>query len=184
MAHCTKWRRNVVSPFNMAHQWFNEQYIRTKSNSELAQFLIAVAKGDDITIPEEKALAIISLLKDRVTFPSDFWRDSQFIMTAPKEFDQEVASKKWNADAANLLTAYAAALDTFDGLFEGDNAKMLLEKTAEAEGIKLGKVMQAVRLAVTGMGAGPDLMQVFAILGPAEVAKRIRFALDNLTVVS
>jgi glutamyl-tRNA synthetase len=61
---------------------------------------------------------------------------------------------------------------------------MLLEKTAEAEGIKLGKVMQAVRLAVTGMGAGPDLMQVFAILGPAEVAKRIRYALDNLTVVS
>jgi glutamyl-tRNA synthetase len=44
--------------------------------------------------------------------------------------------------------------------------------------------MQAVRLAVTGMGAGPDLMQVFAILGPAEVAKRIRYALDNLTVVS
>jgi glutamyl-tRNA synthetase len=163
---------------------YNEQYIRTKPNEELAQFLIANAKADGITIPQEKALAIISLLKDRVTFPSDFWRDSQFIMTAPKDFDQEVASKKWNADAGKLLTAYAAALDTFHGPFEAGDAKMLLEKTAESEGIKLGKVMQAVRLAITGMGAGPDLMQVFAILGSAEVAKRIRYALTTLTVVS
>jgi len=47
----------------------------------------------------------------------------------------------------------------------------------------LGKVMQAVRLAVTGLGAGPDLMEVFAILGTQEVAKRIRFALDTLAIV-
>ena len=132
----------------------------------------------------QKAEAIVNLIRERVTFPADFWKESKFIIIAPTSFDEEVASKKWNADAANLLTAYAAALDTFDGLFEGDNAKMLLEKTAEAEGIKLGKVMQAVRLAVTGMGAGPDLMQVFAILGPAEVAKRIRYALNTLTVVA
>jgi glutamyl-tRNA synthetase len=164
-------------------KWFNEQYIRTKSNEELTVFLIADAKADGITIPQEKASTIINLLKDRVTFPSDFWRESQFIMTAPKDFDQEVASKKWNGDAVKLLTGYAVALDSFEGQFESDNAKMLLEKTAEAEGIKLGKVMQAVRLAVTGMGAGPDLMQVFAILGPTEVAKRIRYALNTLTIV-
>ncbi|NDE60788.1 MAG: glutamate--tRNA ligase, partial [Cyclobacteriaceae bacterium] len=63
------------------------------------------------------------------------------------------------------------------------SAKALLEVTAEALEIKLGKVMQAVRLAVTGWGAGPDLMEVFAILGPQEVAKRIRFALQTLPLV-
>ena len=165
-------------------KWYNEQYIRTKSDTELAEFLIADAKTDGVGIPQEKALAIVHLLKERVTFPTDFWRDSQFIMIATSDFDQEVAVKKWNADAAKLLNAYAVALDAFDDEIQGDNAKLLLEKTAETEGIKLGKVMQAVRLAVTGMGAGPDLMQVFAILGPSEVAKRIRFALETLHVIS
>ncbi|RIW18604.1 glutamate--tRNA ligase [Algoriphagus lacus] len=165
-------------------KWYNEQYLRLKTNPELMQYLIADAKADGVDIPIEKANAMISLLKERVTFPSDFWRDSKFIMAAPKEFDQEVASKKWNADAAKVLGAYATVLDGFDSPFDAVAAKALLESTAEAEGIKLGKVMQAVRLAVTGSGAGPDLMEVFAILGTAEVSKRIRFALNNLTVVA
>lgn len=165
-------------------KWYNEQYLRGKSNPELMQYLIADAKTEGVEIPGEKANAIISLLKERVTFPSDFWRDSKFIMAAPKEFDQEVATKKWNADAAKVLGAYATALDGYDSPFDAVAAKALLESTAEAEGIKLGKVMQAVRLAVTGSGAGPDLMEVFAILGTAEVAKRIRFALNTLTVVA
>lgn len=165
-------------------KWFNEQYLRVKSNPELMEYLIADAKAEGVEIPVEKANAIISLLKDRVTFPSDFWRDSKFIMAAPKEFDQEVASKKWNADAAKVLGAYAIALDGFDSPFDSVAAKALLESTAETEGIKLGKVMQAVRLAVTGSGAGPDLMVVFSILGTKELAKRIRFALSTLTVVA
>jgi glutamyl-tRNA synthetase len=165
-------------------KWYNEQYIRTKPNSELVHHLLADAKTEGIEIPNEKANAIINLLKDRVTFPADFWKDSKFIMTAPREFDQEVASKKWNADAVKLLGAYAVSLDSFSDAFDAMTAKALLESTAQAEGIKLGKVMQAVRLAVTGSGAGPDLMEVFAILGTAEVAKRIRFALSNLPVVA
>jgi len=60
----------------------------------------------------------------------------------------------------------------------------MLGASAEAEEIKLGKVMQAVRLAVTGSGAGPDLMEVFAILGTQEVSKRIQFALDTLPVIA
>ena len=43
--------------------------------------------------------------------------------------------------------------------------------------------MQAVRLAITGVGAGPDLMQVFTIIGKEELSKRIDFALDNLKVI-
>lgn len=165
-------------------KWFNEQYLRSKPNSELVEFLTASAQMEDIEIPLEKAFAIISLVKDRVTFPDELWKESRFVMVAPTEFDQEVATKKWNVDAVKVLSSYSVALDGFTGNFDAVTAKSLLESTAEAEGIKLGKVMQAVRLAVTGMGGGPDLMEVFAILGSVEVAKRIRFALDTLTVVA
>ncbi len=165
-------------------KWFNEHYLRSSAQEDLIAYLQQDAHAAGTTLSQEKAGAIVSLLRDRVTFPGDFWRDSQFISHAPTQFDTEVAAKKWNADAANLLQAYASALESgVAAPFDGTAAKALLESTAEATGIKLGKVMQAVRLAVTGLGAGPDLMEVFAILGPQEVAKRIRFALDSLVIV-
>ncbi len=165
-------------------KWFNEHYLRSSAQEDLIAYLQQDAQAAGTTLSHEKAGAIVSLLRDRVTFPGDFWRDSQFISHAPIEFDLEVASKKWNADAATLLQAYATALESgVAAPFDGTIAKALLESTAEATGIKLGKVMQAVRLAVTGLGAGPDLMEVFSILGPKEVAKRIRFALDTLAIV-
>ena len=165
-------------------KWFNEHYLRGSSQEQLVSYLQEDADAAGVAIPNEKAAAIVALLRERVTFPGDFWRDSQFLHQAPSEFDSEVATKKWNADAATLLQAYAQTLESgVAAPFDAAAAKALLESTAEAQGIKLGKVMQAVRLAVTGLGAGPDLMEVFAILGPQEVAKRIRFALDTLAIV-
>ncbi len=165
-------------------KWYNEQYLRAKPNAELAACLIADAKAEGIDVPVEKTESIVNLIKERVTFPADLWKESRFIIIAPSDFDREIAAKRWNADAVKVLDAYAAALDGFGDAYDATSAKALLERIAEGEGIKLGKVMQAVRLAVTGLGAGPDLMEVFAILGKEEVAKRIRFALSTLTVVA
>jgi glutamyl-tRNA synthetase len=165
-------------------KWYNEQYLKIKPTTELAEFLLADAKKDGVAVPLDKIDSIINLVKDRGTFPADLWKESKFIVVTPGSFDAELASKKWNADAVKVLSTYAKALDSFSGDFDPVSAKALLESAAEAEEIKLGKVMQAVRLAVTGSGAGPDLMGVFAILGPGEVAKRIRFALSTLTVVA
>jgi glutamyl-tRNA synthetase len=164
-------------------KWFNEQYLRTKPHTELGAFLTADAKSEGFEVPVDKVDAIVNLLKGRVTFPSDLWKESKFLVSAPTDFDQDVAAKKWNADAVKLLGSYAIALDGFEGGFDAAVAKSLLESTAQGEGIKMGKVMQAVRLAVTGLGGGPDLMEVFAILGASEVSKRIRFALSKLTII-
>lgn len=163
-------------------KWYNEQYLKSKPDSELAEFVVADAKSSGTEISPELAENIVRLTKERITFPSEFWKDYQYIVIAPDSFDEQVASKKWNEDAVKVLTHYAGILDNFSGTFDAETAKNLLGESAEAEEIKLGKVMQAVRLAVTGVGGGPDLMEIFAILGTAEVAKRIRFALDTLSI--
>ncbi|UZD22033.1 glutamate--tRNA ligase [Algoriphagus halophytocola] len=165
-------------------KWYNEQYLRQKSNAELAQYVVSDAALEEVTILPETAEAIVALMKDRVVFTSEIWEGCKFVVISPTEFDQGVASKRWNSDAVTVLTAYAEMLEAFKGTdFDADTAKTMLGEAAEAKEIKLGKVMQAVRLAVTGVGAGPDLMQIFAILGAEEVAKRIRFALATLEVI-
>lgn len=164
-------------------KWYNEQYLRAKSNTELAGFVIADAAAEGFEISQEKAEAIAALTKERVTFAADFWKESKFMVIAPTSFDAEIASKKWSADAVTVLSNYAKAISGFAGKYDAVTAKSMLEASAEAEGIKLGKTMQAVRLAITGMGVGPDLMEVFAILGTQEVATRIQYALATLEVV-
>ena len=163
-------------------KWFNEQYLKAKSNHDLAQYLIEDLKQEGIEILQAKAEQIVAIMKERATFPSDLWKEGRFMLIAPTEFDEKVAAKKWNEDVVAVLTAYRDALDKFEGEFTPQSAKAMLESAAESQEIKLGKVMQAVRLAVTGVGAGPDLMEIFTIIGKDELIKRIDFALNTLEV--
>jgi glutamyl-tRNA synthetase len=50
----------------------------------------------------------------------------------------------------------------------------------DKNGVKMGKVLQALRLAITGVGAGPDLMHIIELLGKEEVSKRLNDALAKL----
>ena len=80
----------------------------------------------------------------------------------------------------NAISGFKEALEGFGGEFVADNIKHTLADKMEASGIKMGKIMQALRLAVTGAGAGPDLMVIMEILGKAQVIARLTQALDRL----
>lgn len=161
-------------------KWYNEQYLRSKSDHQLAEYLLADLKKENIAVSQEKAEKIVAVMKERATFPSDLWQEGRFMVFAPESFDQQVVAKKWNQDAITVLGAFKGKLMATESVLTAEIAKEMLGEAAAAEEIKLGKVMQAVRLAITGVGAGPDLMQIFEILGREELIKRIDFALDNI----
>jgi glutamyl-tRNA synthetase len=50
----------------------------------------------------------------------------------------------------------------------------------EQEGMGMGKVMQSLRVSITGEGNGPDLMDIIEILGKKEITERIELALRSL----
>lgn len=123
-------------------------------------------------------------MRDRVTFPKDFWEQGRFFFFAPTTFDEGVVGKKWNDDAVKVLSAYSqeiSKLNSFDAVI----AKSILEDVTKALGIGSGKIMQALRVSVTGTAGGPDLMIIMEIIGQDEVVKRITYALQTLkTVIS
>ncbi|HLT07873.1 MAG TPA: glutamate--tRNA ligase [Cyclobacteriaceae bacterium] len=161
-------------------KWYNEQYLRAKPDEELAEYLLADLEKEGLSIDKARAVKIVNLVKERATFPADLWMEGKFLLQAPKAFDEAVAAKKWNEDAVKVLSAYKDLLSTSTEEFTPASSKALLEAAAEQQGIKLGKVMQAVRLAVTGVGAGPDLSEIFGILGKDELLQRITYALATL----
>jgi glutamyl-tRNA synthetase len=160
-------------------QWFNQQYLRAKTDEELGAYLLESLAQENIPCGKEKASKIASIMKERATFPKDFWEQGKFLFFAPTVFDEGVVSKKWNDDVVKVLKAYKEELSTLDDI-DAITAKTLLEKVTTSLGINLGKILQAVRVAITGAGAGPDLMKIMEILGKEEVINRIEYALDHI----
>jgi glutamyl-tRNA synthetase len=159
-------------------QWFNQQYVKAKSNEELAELLL---KESGQSIPKENAVKIVSIMKERAIFPQDVWEQGKFFFTAPTQFDEGVVSKKWNEEAVKFLSVYKDALSK-ESAIDAVSAKSVLESAAASVNIGTGKIMQALRVSVTGNASGPDLMMTMEILGKDEVVKRIAYALDTLKV--
>jgi len=162
-------------------QWFNQQYLRAKPNDILAEYLLESLSREKITCPKEKAEKVVSVMRERVTFPKDFWEQGKFLFFAPSTFDESVASKKWNDDAVKVLSGFRDEVSKLTS-FNAEVAKSTLERVTENMGIATGKILQALRLSVTGAGVGPDLMMIMEIIGKEEVTRRIDFALNTLKV--
>lgn len=160
-------------------QWFNQQYLRAKTDEQLAVNLLEILKPEQITCSKEKAVRICSIMRERITFPQDLWEHGKFFFQSPSTFDEGVISKKWNMDAVKVLTAYKDALNTVS-ILNADSAKSTLEQVTQQLGIQTGKILQALRVVITGLGSGPDLMVTIEIIGKEESVKRIEFALQTL----
>ncbi len=160
-------------------QWFNQQYLRAKSDDELVGYLSESLRQQDIACSDEKMKKIVSIMKERVTFPGDFWEQGKFFFQAPVSFDEQLVAKKWNDDTVKVLSAYSSALKAIQNL-TAETAKNTLEQVTASLGIKTGQILQMLRMVVTGGASGPDLMVTMEILGVSEVTSRIGYALNTL----
>lgn len=154
-------------------KWFNQQYLRKKDNSELAAELDAEVNNLELS---EK---IVELMKDRVDFVNQMKPGVPFLFNSIKKYDDDVATKKWDDLAKSTMPKIAAILGNIEE-FKSKEIHDALFAGLEAEGVKPGKIMQALRLATTGEGKGPDLMLILEILGKEEAIARIKKAIDVL----
>ena len=60
--------------------------------------------------------------------------------------------------------------------FSVENIESLFKKIVEKEGLKLGKLAQPVRVALTGTTVSPGIYDVILLLGKKETLKRLKDA--------
>jgi len=65
-------------------------------------------------------------------------------------------------------------------MFEKEAIESLLKGVAEKRGLKLGKVAQPLRVAVTGSDASPPMHETLTIIGKERVMARIDAMLKRL----
>jgi glutamyl-tRNA synthetase len=151
-------------------KWYNEHYMRHKDNADLA----TLVQATNPAIGKELAEKLVVLMKDRATFPADMWQKVPYLFEKPTEFDAAFLAdaKKWHDEAKNFLQTLSTQVGEYAGEWTAENIKHFIHEVAEAKGLKVGKFMQAIRVATTGVGQGPDLMLILEILGKAETQAR------------
>jgi len=162
-------------------KWYNQQYLKNKPQNELVALLKDQLKEESVSLEEDKLKIVSEMLRERITFSSDLKLMALTFLNRPESYQEKVVKKKWTREAVNILNLYAEKLQSLGKeVLDATQAKALLEQILEENGINIGRVMQALRLAITGQGGGPDLMQIIEVLSAKEVASRISIALEAL----
>lgn len=160
--------------------WYNEHYLREKSADELFPRVQEIAKEHGIDPDEEYMKEIIPLMKERVSKVEDFITMGRFFFEDPQEYEEK-AVKKWNDDSAELLRDYAEEIEKLEGdNFEATKLKDKIKEVIDAHDVGFGKLMMPLRVAVSGMGYGPDLTPTIELLGKETTIRRIYTAIEEL----
>jgi glutamyl-tRNA synthetase len=157
-------------------KWFNQQYLKNYPDEDLVRMYLPNYETDT-------ALKIVHLFKERVTFPQEIGEEATALFATPETYDEAIVAAKWNDDAKRGITAFKDALPNAEQ-FLAEDIKHILHEELEKLGIKMGKVMQMLRVALTGSGVGPDLMLSMEIIGKKEVIARLEKAILQLAVNS
>ena len=162
--------------------WLNFQHFRLKPDVEVLAMLrehLGHTAFTDTKYADEYLLQVIAAMRDRATFVKDFVEKSPYFFEAPVQYDQDVVKKRWKSDAPGHLKVLAGEFSRLSNPTR-EEYETALHSTAETLKIKNSDLIHPLRLAVSGLGAGPGLFEILSILGKDETIKRINAAIERL----
>lgn len=170
--------------------WYNGQYIRMKSDQELAALILPWAKeaglfGKPGAEPDSTQQTIfvqaMPLVKERLNFLHEAPEKLLYLFkTPPVAAAEEFIPKKASlADAVELLRLTRPLIATLS-VAEDADAEVAMKALSEQSGRKLGDLMMPLRVAITGARVSPPLFGSVRILGQEESLRRVDAALEAL----
>jgi glutamyl-tRNA synthetase len=160
------------------NKWFNHHYLMQQSDASLAQTYAIILNEKGIAVTEEKLEVLVTLIKERAHFVSEFWELSDFFFNAPESYDEK-AAKNWKEDTPALLQELISVLENI-GDFTSTNIETIVKDWMSKNEIGMGKVMQPFRLSLVGALKGPHLFDIVEWIGKAATIERLQKAIATL----
>ncbi|MDA0875234.1 MAG: glutamate--tRNA ligase [Bacteroidetes bacterium] len=152
--------------------WFNGQWLRSKTDAELAGRLASTLNERYPNAGQAAFERAFALMKERITFAHEVLQ-ADWLFVHPTQWDDEAIAKRWKGDGAELLLAAAEALESLSS-WTGTEIHDALTAFAASRDLGLGRIMFPLRMALTGQGGGPDLMALMAHYGQQDTLARLR----------
>ncbi len=186
-------------------KWFNREYLRKRSDKELAALFLPILKEKGIQADPAFVEGVIALTKERATFVQDFWTVASCLFIAPSQFEKygvkagaasekpvdpnrpvDPRAKVWDDSATAPFLAkdvdkfYKA--DIFENALEAMQAAEPdgLEDYIREKGMPMGKVMNCIRLGLSGAASGLGIADILRFIGKEEGVARMRYMKERL----
>jgi glutamyl-tRNA synthetase len=172
-------------------EWYNGQYIRRKSDAELAALALPWAAAEGLfgktgagPTGEQRDFftAAMSLIKERLVLLSEVPRKLAYLFADPPlpEAAEFFPKKADLPQTAALLKMGRALVEALAAAASDEEAENLIKSYAEKAGVKLGDLLMPLRVAVTGERVSPPLFGSLRLLGARRSLERVDRALAVL----
>jgi glutamyl-tRNA synthetase len=160
--------------------WLNHHYIQQTDLGRLASLLVDLLKKDDIIVaggePDQEWLKkLVKILIERSHTLVEMKIGAIPFLVEEITIDQKAKLKHLTPDVVPLLSELAARLNTVDPFTHAEIEKVFNAMVAE-KGIKLGKLAQPSRVALTGGTVSPGIYDVIEVMGKQRTISRMNAA--------
>ena len=159
-------------------QAINADHIQASAPSDLVDPLKPFLKDRGIEIETaDYATSVIETLQPRSKTLADMADAAMFYYLDDIIFEEKAARKFLKSAALEPLQLLVEKL-AGTGDYSQKNLEDIFKAVMDQTGLKLGKIAQPVRVALTGKTASPGIFEIITILGPGRVIPRLEQAIS------
>jgi len=164
-------------------KWVNAQYIRTSEPKRVADALkpfLTNAGYDEAAMARIPGgiEALIPPLRERSETLLDFVDGAAPFLAESMPMDEAAATKHLTPAIAPSLKEFADLIET-EADFSKETLEHALQGLIDRQGLKMGKVAQPLRVALTGRTVSPGIYEVMGLLGKDRTIQRIRAGVER-----
>ncbi len=160
-------------------KWFNHQYLQKKSIEELSLLLKPYLEQYGVHPSDEYLKNVLNLVRERAFLVPDLWNTAWFFFIRPEKYDTLVFQKIWQPGTTGMIQDFSNEIEKLND-FNIETLHALVQQFTANTGVKMGQLMNPLRLLMVGSNQGPGMMELASILGKAEFLERIRFGLEKV----
>jgi len=118
---------------------------------------------------------VIKTLNARSKTLKEMAESAVFYFKDTISYDEDAASKIFTSDSLKILKMLVESFESLQ-LFDEKSLENVFMAAMESTGLKLGKIAQPVRLALTGKTVSPGIFEILSVLGKEKSLDRLRRA--------
>ncbi len=163
-------------------RWFNHEYIQKLDPERLTGLFADVLKNHGVdtgSFSRDYIGRAAAMVKDRVSFIEELWANARFFFEAPTEYEAKSVKKRWTPDMPRHMKDLIGQLRALPTL-ESKKAEEIILGWIKENGLHMGNVMNAWRLAVVGECKGPHMFDILELMGTDENVARIEAAIERI----
>ena len=164
--------------------WLNHHYIQQADPGRLAELVLDLLRKDGtIATGKEPDLEwfkkLVKILTERSHTLAEMKTAALPFIVDDITMDEKAKAKHLTPDVAPLLSELTARLKSVESFSHAELEQVFNALVAE-KGLKLGKLAQPVRVALTGGTVSPGIFEVIEVMGKEKTIKRIEAAISMI----